>query len=218
MSGTGCLSSTAASAEPIVGFIMDSFYDPLTNDPDSPLHLSPYYILASMPWSRTDSKPAFAQCGRHVNKGGMHGLTPPGAEQNTTHYCLLGRFYIFRKLKEMGAKGLAHQVLTPETMTDMEHFEFDMDTMTFTLIQKEDNSNSDMDKDDSDEGPDSFEDVPDPFGAANFTENVQIKKIGSVASQEARQVAMKTTPSRAALRPERQAATLMTTRTQMTRQ
>lgn len=186
---SGKLASITNQADIIDGVMVDTFYEPLSHDPDHPLHTSPFMILSQMPKSPKDSDPAFIQCGRHNKEGGIYGIASSGGRQNTIYYCLLARFYLHAKMVEMGAESLLQRVFTPTALEEIAHFEFDMTTMVPIYKKTEPPKEGEVAAED---GPRGLKEVPSPFTGVTMSGTSEQIEIGSMASNKARQTARKT--------------------------
>lgn len=87
----------------------------------------------------------------------------------------------------MGATSYGHKVIAPESIVDINDFDFDLETMTFSHKLSHPPKESGGNDDDASDGPNGYQDVASPFGAITFLEHVLVQDIGSVASQKARQ-------------------------------
>lgn len=132
-----------------------------------------------MPCSPTDKLPAFIQCGKQVKSNAIVGLTLPDLSMNTAYYCQLAPHYLYAKTKSMGADGLAYRVLTPDTIAEVQLYDFDLEKMTVAPKDVE------LPDQQDDSGIPGLEAIPNPFSAVKYSDTNEIFKIGSQASRQA---------------------------------
>ena len=79
-----------------------------------------------MPSSSSDSKPAFIQFGRHSKFGAIFGLSLSYLIPYSAAYYNLVTHYINAKYTEMGAQDLFPRFLTPDAITEVSQYQFNM--------------------------------------------------------------------------------------------
>ena len=161
--------------------IPERFHSPLSLDPTSTLHISPFNIVANMPRSGQDKLPAFLQCGRHSKLGEIFGLTLPDINPHSSNFCNLTSHYLYAKLREPGSENLAPRVLTADSISEVSQYDFDMNNSTVTPKHVK------LPKNNKDScGIEGLENIYNPFNIVNIMDLPKITEIGSIASGQAR--------------------------------
>ena len=178
-SNSGRISVIANRDEAIKSLIPEIFHSPHSLDPTSPLHISPFNIVANMPRSGQDKLPAFLQCVRHSKLGKIFGLTLPDLNPHTSNFYNLTSHYLYAKLIELGSEDLATRVLTAVSISEVSQHDFDMNNLTVTpkhvkllKIYKGSCGIEDLEK------------IYNPFNIVNIMDLPKIIEIGSIASRQ----------------------------------
>eukprot|EP00957_Ditylum_brightwellii_P195730 14912309-Ditylum_brightwellii.AAC.1 len=102
------------------GFNLDTFFEPISNNKDSPFFISPYAIATKMPRSGKDINPAFFQFGTTRKESTVQGMCIPSLANRAATYGKIAVQYVSKYLKNMRANDLLPRIITKEAAAEIQ--------------------------------------------------------------------------------------------------
>eukprot|EP00957_Ditylum_brightwellii_P052277 3964897-Ditylum_brightwellii.AAC.1 len=115
-------------------FNLDTFFEPISNNPNSPYYLFPYSLITKMPRSVSSSQPAFFQVGVVKRDNTVQEMCIPSLANIAPTYARMSVHYVVACIKKLRGEDLLSRLITKEASVESQQFEYDLNTHTVKAI------------------------------------------------------------------------------------